>query len=66
MWYAFGEYDVLALVEMPDNVSAASVISSVAASGAWSGGETTVLLSVEEMLEAFKKAGSVEYRSPGG
>jgi uncharacterized protein with GYD domain len=66
MWYAFGEYDVLALVELPDNVSAAAVISTVAASGAWSGGETTVLLSVEEMLEAFGKAASVEYRPPGG
>jgi uncharacterized protein with GYD domain len=65
-WYAFGEYDVVALVEMPDNVAMASVISSMAASGAWSGGETTVLLSIEEMLDAFKKAQAVDYQPPGG
>jgi uncharacterized protein with GYD domain len=66
VWYAFGEYDVIALVELPDNVSAASVICQVAASGAWSGGETTVLLTVEEMLEALAKAGSIQYQPPGG
>jgi uncharacterized protein with GYD domain len=66
LWYAFGEYDVLALCEAPDNVTAASVITTVAASGAFSGGETTVLLTVEEMVEALQKAGSVDYRPPGG
>ena len=29
LWYAFGEYDVLALVELPDNVTAAAVITTV-------------------------------------
>jgi uncharacterized protein with GYD domain len=65
-WYAFGEYDVVVLTEFPDNVSAAAVIAKVASSGAWSGGETTVLLTVAEMVEAYKRAGSVEYRAPGG
>jgi uncharacterized protein with GYD domain len=65
LWYAFGEYDVLALVELPDNTTAAAVASTVAASGAFSGGETTVLLTVEEMIEALGKAGTVAYRPPG-
>ena len=65
-WYAFGEHDVVVLIELPDNVSAAALISRIAASGAWSGGETTVLLTVEEMLEAYRRAGSIEYRPPGG
>ena len=57
---------MLALVELPDNVTAAAVITTVAASGAFSGGETTVLLTVEEMVEALQKAGSVAYTPPGG
>jgi uncharacterized protein with GYD domain len=65
-WYAFGEHDVVVLTEFPDNVSAAAILSKVAASGAWSGGETTVLLTVEEMVEAYTRAGAVEYRPPGG
>jgi uncharacterized protein with GYD domain len=65
-WYAFGEYDVVVLAELPDNVAAATLVSRIAASGAWSGGETTVLLTIEEMLEAYKNAGGIEYRPPGG
>jgi uncharacterized protein with GYD domain len=65
-WYAFGEYDIVVLAELPDNVAAATLVSKVAASGAWSGGETTVLLTVDEMLDAYKKAGGIEYSPPGG
>jgi uncharacterized protein with GYD domain len=65
-WYAFGEYDVLALAELPDNVTAAALISKLAASGAWSGGASTVLLTVDEMVEAYRRAGDIEYRAPGG
>jgi hypothetical protein len=46
-------------------VAAATLVSKIAASGAWSGGETTVLHTIEEMLEAYKNAGSIEYRPPG-
>lgn len=64
-WYAFGEHDVVVLIELPDNVAAAALIAKIAASGAWSGGETTVLLTVEEMVEAYKRAGGLTYRPPG-
>jgi uncharacterized protein with GYD domain len=53
-WYAFGEYDVVVIAELPDNVAAATLVSKIAASGAWSGGETTVLHTIEEMLEATR------------
>jgi uncharacterized protein with GYD domain len=65
-WYAFGEYDVVVLGEFPDNASCAALVSRIAASGAWSGGETTVLLTVEEAVEAFRGAGGLEYSPPGG
>ena len=64
-WYAFGEHDAYALWEAPDNVSMAAVALAIGAGGALSSLETTVLLSVEETLDALKKAGQVQYRPPG-
>ncbi len=65
LWYAFGEEDGYVLVEAPDNVTAATVSVVVTASGAIRTAETTVLMTVEEMLEALGKAKSVSYRPPG-
>lgn len=65
-WYAFGESDGYVLVEAPDSVSAAAVSVLASSSGRFSSIETTVLLTVEEMLEALKKAKSLPYRPPGG
>jgi uncharacterized protein with GYD domain len=66
LWYAFGDYDAYALIEAPDNATAASVALAVASSGAFSRFETTPLLSMEETIEALKKAKAVAYRPPGG
>ena len=64
-WYAFGERDGYNLWEAPDNVSMASVVLAIGAGGALSSCETTVLLSVEETIDALKKAKTVRYRPPG-
>ncbi len=64
-WYAFGEHDGYTLWEAPDNVSMASVALALAGGGAISSLETTVLLTVEETLDALRKAGQVGYRAPG-
>ena len=64
-WYAFGEYDGYNLWEAPDNVSMAAVAIAIGAGGALSKSETTVLMSVEDTLDALKRAGSVGYRAPG-
>jgi uncharacterized protein with GYD domain len=64
-WYAFGEDDGYALLEAPDNTAMAAVLTTVAASGVVSV-RTTVLLSVEEMLDALGRAQSVSYRPPAG
>jgi uncharacterized protein with GYD domain len=66
LWYAFGDYDAYALIEAPDNATAASVALAIASSGAFSRFETTPLLSMEETMEALKKAQAVAYRPPGG
>ena len=64
-WYAFGAYDGLALWEAPDNVAMAAVAIAIGGGGALSGEETTVLLTVEDTLDALRKAQSVKYRPPG-
>jgi uncharacterized protein with GYD domain len=65
-YYAFGEYDVVAIMEAPDNVSASALALAVAAGGAAKTGKTTVLMSPEEGLEAMRKASGTGYRPPGG
>ena len=64
-WYAFGEHDGWNLWEAPDNVSMASVVLAIGAGGALSSCETTVLLTIEETLEALGKAKTIRYRPPG-
>ena len=64
-WYALGEYDGYTIWEAPDNVSIAAVIIAINGGGALSKCETTVLLTVEETLEALGRAGAVAYRPPG-
>jgi uncharacterized protein with GYD domain len=64
-WYGFGEYDGYAILEAPDNVSAAGAVLAIAAGGALSSVETTVLMTVEETLEAMAKSKSIGYRRPG-
>ena len=63
-WYAFGPHDGYTLWEAPDNVSMAAVALAIAAGGALSPLETTVLMSVEETMEAMGRARLVQYRPP--
>jgi uncharacterized protein with GYD domain len=64
-WYAFGDHDGYTLWEAPDNGSMAAVAMALAGGGALSSVDTTVLLSVDETLDALRKAEQVRYRAPG-
>ena len=64
-WYAFGDHDGINLWEAPDNVSMAAVALAIGGGGALSKIETTVLLTVEETVEALGRAQSVGYKAPG-
>ena len=64
-WYAFGEHDAYTLYEAPDNVSMAAMAIAISAGGALSSLQTSVLLSVEETLEALQLASSITYQPPG-
>ena len=61
--YSFGETDVVTIMDLPDNVTAAGVALLVAASGTIDI-KTTVLLTPEEVDAAVKVGG--DYRPPGG
>ena len=61
-YFAFGDYDGLAIFDGPTNIDAAAVSLMVNASGAVKV-KTTVLLTPEEVDSAVKM--SVPYRPPG-
>jgi uncharacterized protein with GYD domain len=61
-YYAFGETDLYIIVDAPDNISVATAVLTVNATGALAV-KTTVLLTPEEIDEAVKR--SPAYRPPG-
>src|SRR3712207_8571315 len=62
-WYAFGSHDGYTLWEAPDNVSMATVALALAGGGALSSLETTVLMSVDDTIEALSKVEQIGYRA---
>ena len=64
-WYAFGSHDGYNLWEAPDNVSMAAVAIAISGGTALSKFETIPLLTVEETLDALRRAQTVGYRPPG-
>lgn len=65
-WFSFGEYDVVVIVQMPDNASAAAFSFAVSAGGALKAVKTTPLMTIEEGVAAMKKAAGSGYCPPGG
>jgi len=62
-FFAFGAFDVLAITEFPDNISAAAISIAFAAGGAVANIQTTLLLTAAQAVEALRKAGTCGYRS---
>jgi uncharacterized protein with GYD domain len=60
-WFTFGDYDVLVICEMPDQVSAAALSMAISAGGAVKAVKTTPLMSFDDGLEALRKAKQAEY-----
>ena len=61
-WLAFGDYDIVVIMDMPDNAAAAAFSMAIGAGGACKSVKTTPLMSIDEGLEAMKKAGSTGYK----
>ena len=64
-WFAFGDYDVVAIIDVPDNVSAAACAMVVGQTGQFKAYKTTPLLTMEQAMQAMKKAGAVTFKAPG-
>jgi len=60
-WFSFGDYDIVVITEMPDNVSAAAIAIAFAAGGACKSVQTTPLISAEEAVQALQKARTCGY-----
>jgi uncharacterized protein with GYD domain len=60
-YYAFGEYDVVLICELPDNAAAAALALAVGAGGTVSSYMTTVLLTSDEAVQAMRTAGESTY-----
>ena len=64
-YYSFGEYDVMLLIDVPDNVKAAAASMAVASGGAVKAIITTPLMSPEDGFDALLLAQGAGYRPPG-
>ena len=64
VYYCFGEYDVVVLAELPDDNAALTIAIAGVSPGHLKAYKTTKLFSVEETLEAMRKAGSLAFQGP--
>ena len=63
-YWSFGEYDIVAILDMPDNVSAAAFSVAGSAGGAIKAVKTTPLITMDEGIEVMKKAADIGYQPP--
>jgi uncharacterized protein with GYD domain len=62
-FFAFGPFDVIAITDMPDSISAAAISIAFAAGGAVQNIQTTPLMTAAQAVEALRKAGTCGYKS---
>jgi uncharacterized protein with GYD domain len=63
-YFCFGEYDVVALSELPDDSAATALALAAVSPGHLKAYKTTKLFTVEETMEAMRKAGSLAFQGP--
>ena len=63
-YLAFGEYDIIAIAEMPNNTAAAGFAIDAAAGGAVKAIKTTPLMTTREGIQALKAAAKAPYQPP--
>ena len=63
-YFCFGEYDVVVLAELPDDTAASAVAMAAVSPGHLKAIKTTKLFTVEETMEAMRKAGSLAFQGP--
>jgi uncharacterized protein with GYD domain len=63
--HCFGEYDIVAIYEAPDETTAAAMVLAAVSPGHLKATKTTTLMTTEQTMEAMRKAGAQTYRAPG-
>ena len=63
-WLAFGDYDVVAVFEAPDNVTAAAFSMTLSAAGGVKAVKTTPLMTFEDGMAAMRKVAHARYQPP--
>jgi uncharacterized protein with GYD domain len=64
-YFAFGDHDVVCIVELPDNAAAAGLAIGSASKGHIRSIKTTPLLSAQEAMDAMQAAGGIGLQPPG-
>ena len=64
MWFAFGEYDLVLISQLPDNSSVAAISMAISSGDSVRTVRTTPLMSMDEGIDAMKKATRTIYRPP--
>ena len=66
MYYSFGEFDGMGIVELPDSVTTMAYVLAALGTGILKATKTTVLFSIPEAIQGMKKAGTVTLVPPKG
>jgi uncharacterized protein with GYD domain len=67
-FFCFGAEDAMALIEAPDDTTMTALAMAIGASGAFSGGSTTKLMTSGQAQDAMRAAGAARdnYAAPTG
>lgn len=65
-YFSMGEFDIVAIAELPDDIAAVTGALAVTGAGHLTAYQTTKLLTNEEMMTAMTKAHGLTYAAPSG
>ena len=63
-YFCYGEYDVVTISELPDDSAATTAALAAMSPGHLKAYKTTKLFTVEETMEAMRKADSITFQAP--
>lgn len=66
LYFCYGDYDIVVIAELPDDSAATAAALAVLSPGYLKTYKTTKLFTVEETMEAMRKAGSLTMQGPSG
>lgn len=64
VYFTFGDYDIVAIAQFPDNKAAAALSLAASSSGSVKSLKTTPLMTIEEGVDAMRQAGGSGYKPP--